>query len=551
MIVRGDSEQLALRGNINRLLKKCRAGFLYQDGKYQCPRSAASCYDYVPALFTNREAHTLYITLIRLLATDIYRGAITANSLLAPITERKKALLGLLVKRRDAIMRLHTVNVVTGSTLTRGLVLTLLLSACGGGSGSGAATSAQVPANLPKPTEAVSPLPVQTPRSADSFVDAIGVNTHIGYGDTAYVSAWSQIQSLLIASGIRHVRDGVNGMTQTSYADLNALGAAGIHADLLTTIGQSTSTILAFPSIIPSMEAYEGPNEHDISGDPNWASNLTAFQQLLYSTVRGNAATSQYPVIGPSLTSESAFIAVGNISGSQSYGNLHVGFAGRNPGTVGWGATDSFGEYGSLPYNIALGKSISGSESLIVTETGYDDDSADTGYVPSPVKVRYTLRTLLECWNAGILRTYLYNFLDEGGRQYGLLDSAANAKPVYYAVKNLIAALTDAGPSFATTPLPYGVTGVPTIHQALFQKRDGSYVLALWHEVPSWNPITNAVQTVAPETVTLSFSTTPTGIGAATFGDAGTLVPSSIANTSGSAYSLVVSDGVTLVTIKP
>jgi hypothetical protein len=426
--------------------------------------------------------------------------------------------------------------------LTISLLFTFVLPACGGGSG-----IAQLSAPLPK-TAALS---AQTPRPADSFVDAIGVNTHLGYGNTAYVTAWSQVQSLLIGSGIRHIRDGLSGMTQSSYNNLNALGAAGIHADLLTAVGQSTSTILAYLSLIPSMESFEGPNEYNNGGDPNWASDLTTFQQMLHSTVQGNAATSQIPVIGPSLTSESAFIAVGNISGIQTDGNLHVYFSGRNPGTAGWGDTDSFGEYGSLFYNMALGRSISGSENLIATETGYDDDAANSGYVPSTIKVRYTLRTLLELWNNGMSRTYLYEFLDEGGQQFGLLNASASPKPVYIAVKNLIAALTDPGASFATTPLSYSINGASTIRQALFQKRNGSYVLALWNEVPSWNPTTNTVLNVASVSATLSFSKNPSSVSAATFADSGTLSASTISAASGSAYTLSVSDHVTLVTIKP
>jgi hypothetical protein len=436
-------------------------------------------------------------------------------------------LVGLLTKRTD---------VITGCVL----FFTFLLSACGGGGReTGTVGSPSLPANLQKTAAlAYQPLPVPTPRSADSFVDAIGVNTHLHDTGTGYVSAWSQVQSLLLSLGVRHIRDAVIDTTWQPYYDhLNALGAAGIHADLVTTMNESPSLLLAYPSrVSSSLEAYEGPNEYDLSNDPIWASNLTTFQQMLNSTVRGNAATSQYSVIGPSLTSEHAWLAIGNLSGSEDYGNIHAYFAGRNPA-----------------YNMAVARQGAVAEPLIVTESGYDGNSADQNYVPDAVDVRYTMRTLLECWNNGIVRTYIYQFVDDAsdGEQYGLLDSSANPKTTYYGVKNLIGALTDPGASFATTPLPYSVTGVSTIQQALFQKRNGSYVLALWNEVPSWNPTTNTVLNVASVSATLSFSKNPSSVSAATFADSGTLSASTISAASGSAYTLSVSDHVTLVTIKP
>jgi hypothetical protein len=400
-------------------------------------------------------------------------------------------------------------------------------------------------------TQAIVALPVQAPGPADAFVDAIGINVHLGYADTGYGTAWGAVRSLLIASGIRHLRDGLIGMTPTAYGRLNVLGAAGIRADLLTGVGQSASEVLAYPSLIPTMESFEGPNEYDLSGDPSWVSDLIAFQRMLYGAVTGSAATAGYPVIGPSLTSEQAFLAVGDIAGSQTYGNLHVYFAGRNPGTAGWGATDAFGTYGSLAYNAALGRSVSGSEPLIVTETGYDDSPSDSGYVSAAIKVRYTLRTLFTFWNSGIRRTYLYEFLDEGGARYGLVTAAGSPKPVYAAVKACIAALSDPGAAFTPQPAAYGVSGVSTIRQTLLQKRDGSYVLALWNEVPSWDPTTHGVVAVAPRPVTLSFAVPPGGISAATFSDAGSLIASVVTAVSSCVYTLVIDDRVTLVTFAP
>jgi hypothetical protein len=445
----------------------------------------------------------------------------------------------------------------TRSLFTFGLFFSLLFAGCGGGGGNQA--DRLTPAlQIARGTLSSSALPVQVPRSADAFVDAIGVNMHLDYGDTAYVTAWSRVKTLLVSSGIRHIRDGLNDPgTSTYYAHLIALAAAGIHSNLITEPSKSPAFILAYPSHVPnSMESYEGPNEYDIgdAADPNWASELATFQKTLYNTVKGNAATSRYAVIAPALSSQESYVAVGDLSGSVTYGNLHLYYGGRNPGIAGWGDPGIFGgDYGSMEYNFGLARHMSGDKPIVVTETGYNDSLVYPGGVTPPIQARLTIRTLLEFWNAGILRTYLYEFLDEGGlgSNFGLLDASANPKPVYSAVKNLIAALTDIGTPFAMTPLSYALSGTPSIHQALFQKRNGSYVLAIWNEVPSWDLIALVALKVAPQPVSLSLNAVPSAIGAATFSDTGSLVPASIRTTSAPTYTFSINDHVTLVTITP
>jgi len=391
------------------------------------------------------------------------------------------------------------------------------------------------------------PTPVQPRGSADAFVDSIGINTHFTYNDTAYVTAWSAVQALLVSSGIRHIRDGlVDNATYQGY--LNALGAAGVRAQLIGAIGQTAAFITGYPKLVPTMEAFEGLNEPDIQGNPTWVADTKAFQKTIFTA----AASTGLPVIGPSLTSESAFVSLGSLSTTQTNGNMHPYFAARNPGTIGWGNTDSFGDYGSLAYQLAMAKSISGTQKIYATETGYDEDIANVNYTISAIKVRYLLRTLLTFWNAGIARTFLYELLDQGGQEFGILDSTGAPKAAYYAIKNLIAAYSDPGAAFTLTPLACAIgASSTTIQSMVVQKRNGSYIIALWNEVQewdSWQGVPGTVSTASAQTVTMMFTKAPTSVVGATFNDTGGLIASMVSG-SGSTYTVQVSGYVSLITV--
>ncbi|HEV3156818.1 MAG TPA: hypothetical protein VGZ00_05670 [Candidatus Baltobacteraceae bacterium] len=414
------------------------------------------------------------------------------------------------------------------------------------------------PSAPPAPVSGLSPAPVsQAAQSSDSFVAAIGVNTHFGYCDTAYCTTFSQVNTAITQLGVRHIRDGMGGnQDSTFYNYVNTLGGEGVHFDfIIGDFGQLTSSVIAQdqPQIMPflanvsqSTESVEGPNEYDLGGYSPWASDLQAWMSMLYPTING-----KYPVIGPSLDSGDV-ATLGNISGLLDYGNGHFYYGGHNPGSPGWGDTyPGLGTYGSIPYNVACVQQMSGTKPVIVTETGYDDLTTDAGWVTPAVKAKYTLRDLLDLWNAGIVRIYLYEMLDEGGQGYGLLHSSASPKPAYTALQSLLGALTDRGASFSTTPLSYGLSAGSTVDHLLLQKRDGSYRLVLWNEVSGWNTTTNTAVTVAPQTVTLSFAKAPSAISAATIGDTGAAATDTITSPSASLYQLPIDDHVTIITIKP
>ena len=255
------------------------------------------------------------------------------------------------------------------------------------------------------------------------------------------------------------------------------LAANGIYVDVIASASQSDFQTW-MNCVGSAAELIEGLNERDLSNDSNWVADLQANQQGLaqqYTSI---------PHVSPALTSEAAYTAVGSLANFVSFGNAHVYFAGRNPGTSGWGASDQFGTYGSLSWNLGMSAQVSGSHPMLVTESGYSDQS-DQYALPAVTKARYMTRLLLDNWNGGAARTYIYELIDESGppfSHYGITDASGNPKSAYTAVANLLGHLNDPGGTFSPAALSYNFIASTSVAHTLLEKRNGTYELVFWNE---------------------------------------------------------------------
>lgn len=392
----------------------------------------------------------------------------------------------------------------------------------------------------------------ETATSADAFVDSIGVNTHFSYTRTAYAKRYEAVRALLLGLGVRHIRDGAapRGIPQFD-ARLNDLGRAGIHANFIFSATQTAQDITDFAARMPSsLESFEGPNEPNLSKDPNWVASTRAFMELLYTTVKQNPVTARFPVIGPSVTNKQSDDTIGDLSASMDYGNLHNYFGGRPPGTPGWGPNG----YGSIEYAKRIMAAVRGTKPVITTETGYCNNDLPQG-VPLEIAATYEPRIFLEQFNHGIKRTYQYEFMDDGTRAEffstcGLVTSELVVKPAYTALKSLIGLLSDPGPGFTPGSLEYTLSAPTNVHHALFEKRNGTFYLALWVEEPAFEPNAHHKLSVASESVALTF---PRGVASATtsvFNAQGELVVAPVLLGTG-ATTLSVNGYVTILEVLP
>ena len=280
----------------------------------------------------------------------------------------------------------------------------------------------------------------------------------------------------------------------------NELGAAGINGTFITSPKQSVETWAAYPKkMARTFEAYEAPNEMDLlSKRADWVEVLTETMRRLH-TLKQDPRASRFPIYGPSLTSPKAFAALGDVSEFYDFANLHNYFAGRHPSTRGWGANG----YGSIAWNLRLTEKYAGAKPVITTETGYQDHPSIKDSVPAEVAGRYLPIVLLEQFRAGIVRTYLYELCDfKKSGNYGLLDASGEPKPAFRAIKSLLTLLDDRGPEKPVRDLDYRVEGdgpndamdakgakrAEGIRHMAFQKRDGSYFVALWSPESSYDP---------------------------------------------------------------
>jgi hypothetical protein len=392
----------------------------------------------------------------------------------------------------------------------------------------------------------------ETPGMADAFVDTAGVNTHLGFYGTLYGDNFSRIASLLQGLGVRHVRDGVDATQSNLCSEYQQLASSGIHIDDVIKPGTDAQALSqAISCAGTAIEAVEGPNELDLSGDPNWASTDAATQRALYPAAK--SVSGSLSVIGPVVTTSGAYAALGDLSSVEDYGNTHDYMAGRNPGNGGWGSNDQFGTYGSMLWNIGAAKQASRSKAIIATEDGYADTMGVLNAVPAATKGRYEMRTLLEHWLDGVPRTYFFELVSVGSgpfTSYGLTDGSGNPKPAYVAIQNFLKHLSDPGGPFTTTPLSYAVGAPSPVQHVLLQKRNGTYELILWVEAAEWDPVAQTAIAVTPQPVTLTFMKNPTSLNVLTFNDDGSTQTGTLTATGGQA-TLSATNQVKIIDITP
>lgn len=378
---------------------------------------------------------------------------------------------------------------------------------------------------LPRGTGAVKPL------RADDLVESMGVATHLDYGWSEYKD-FAMIKQRLSELGIRYIRDGI----RAEVADkLNEL-----HRDLgirmVAVLGNEPDASVTNAKRVLDMVAFiEGDNEPDLDGG-DWDVDARAAQRKLYTNIKSDAATRHIPVTSPALCNPMTWVGdenavkLGDISAWCDYGAMHTYPRRGDPTYV----HKDHGEYTmTLPEEMAYCRStMFGADApIIVTETGYHDYAGYQTHnkgIPPDVEAKYLPRLFLYYLDCGVTLTCTYEFIDHlpgwynpdsPSREYelhfGLVygwpqynramqnpPPVGTPKPVFYALKNLIALFADPGEFHETQPLEFTIENASdSLRHMLFQKRDGTYLLVLWREVECYDTMNDTMLPVASETV--------------------------------------------------
>ena len=351
----------------------------------------------------------------------------------------------------------------------------------------------------------------ETAKSADAFVDSIGVNVHLPYTNTAYGDYDGIIKPRLQEVGIRHIRDSASEGDEPLLNKFRDLSNSGIRLTLIAN-NPPQEVVAITKSLQGTIVTVEGPNESDLSqyefsyNGQGFPEGTRAYQRDLYAAMNEDEATASIPLLLPSVGwGENAqrleYIPDGD------FGTLH-------PYPYQGGMLTEILDSYFLP-NVRI---IAGDKPLQTTETGYftlpGAENAGMQGVSEQAAGKYLPRLLLESFNRDIRRTFLYELinLSDGSlnpdENFGLLRADGTPKPAYTAIRNLITLLREPGANFSPGDLNYTLSGDTTdVHHTLLQKSNGVFYLVLWQEVRSWDNQNKNDIAVGNREVTLNLNT--------------------------------------------
>ena len=368
-------------------------------------------------------------------------------------------------------------------------------------------------------------------RSADDFVDHIGVATHWGYPDTPYGFAYDQIKTLLGDSGIRHVRDGYHAHLMDLYKsygvkDTMIFGPGTPPAQAVTQLKEN----------LPLVDMVEGPNEVDIFASSasyqgkTFPAGPIAFQNDLYAAIKADPVTRDLGVIAPSTATSGGNLKLAPLT-SEDYVVMHSYAGGAPPETSLEG--------GYVPSTLNAERILGTNavwKPIVVTESGYHTALQSGGGVIAGVQpavseaaqAKYLPRHFALYFNAGIARTITYEFADEfkdeatnAEASFGIVRHDLTPKPAYTALKNLIGLLNESHwdaaaqqwqrKPFAPRALDFELSAdaktLPTLRHTLLQKSNGDFYLLIWQEVSGFDTVKKQDIANPPVPVTLTLKT--------------------------------------------
>ena len=355
---------------------------------------------------------------------------------------------------------------------------------------------------------------------AQSFLNSIGVCTHLSYTDGGYNNTRNVINDLSYL-GVKNVRDSL--VRSSHLAAFQAVAASGVKFTLNVGTGAQTTATLKNTlgladalntAVRGSVAAIEGLNEIN-----NWSASYNGvcgllgavdLQRDLFCDVHNDAAL--------------AGVAVDYFTGYGA-GGIAVG-----PNPLCAGGLADFNTQHPYPVNGAapaafmnpahcLNNAAGAVGPVVYTETGYSSNGGVNGAVNQDVQAQYTLDLLCDAFKDGVQTTYLYDLLDayapgskQGDDGFGLFDSNNAPKEVALGIHDLTTLLADPGATattFATAPLNVKVSGLDCFGNSLtLEKSSGAFDVLVWEEPSLWIQNKGIERAIAPRTAVVNLGAT-------------------------------------------
>lgn len=375
-----------------------------------------------------------------------------------------------------------------------------------------------LPSPSPSPSSSPSAAPSGTPTTVPAFrlYDSIGLNVHIDRSNEQ-TAQWNQ---LFTAMGIRHIRTPLLSPYDANYVNrligmINANSANGLDLMMLTNKGAGMNASLYAQyknSLGSNWTTIEGINEPDNHASAT-AAQVRANQQGVWNAVHaaGSVLNGMKVVDSSILDCNSAGFVDGEFTNYADYATMHEYYPEFKPNElpgIGGKCTNSYGTstqgQGSLEWGQFEAREWVQGKPVYTTEIGECNapihgcaapvgTGPSTGTATATYEPEIPIMLFLYDNGATFQRAFLYEFgPDEDntstGGSLGLLDTAGNRRPAYFAVQGLVARLKDAANS---TPRALNVvvsSGLTSTKHIPLSYADGSYGMVLVQDVNVWNP---------------------------------------------------------------
>jgi hypothetical protein len=331
--------------------------------------------------------------------------------------------------------------------------------------------------------------------TASSFVNSLGINTHIDFDADGYQNL-STVEAAIDYLGVTNIRDSAQTVSDVS-AWLQVAQATGAKFDdyIGETSPSGMQTDLGIAEQLAQegvLNYIEGGNEEDDAYPESLGNNLqitAQFQQQIYAVAHQYGLQAINMSFGAGWTAannwEGDYGTVGDLSADADYANAHTY---PNPGQTPNSAIQQLNADALLA---------AGSRPVITTEIGWNASTVGEGSI-----AQYVVDAALDGIQDGDAKMYYYALFNDSAGNFGLMNSDGSPTAAGTALHDLTALLSDTSGNFTPGSLGFTLNGaLSTDNTVLIQKSDGSDWLALWDETAGTHSVTLNLATTASQIV--------------------------------------------------